>query len=209
MRERRDPAAPGERSPDVRLVASRDRDAGQFESALRGARVYVFSQDRDLRATRVYSPRGEDTLPFPDSAEILAIKRRVLETGQPGDVEAVYMMPEGPVLFSIQIDPTFDPDRKPNGIICAAIEVTRIRSLESEQQRLTEELGRMLQRYETALRGSKVTVFTQDHDLRYRSISNPFLGRDIKEVVGRTDEEIIPAENRPAIETLKRAALES
>jgi PAS domain S-box-containing protein len=209
MRERRDSAAPGERGPDVRLVASRDRNAGQFESALRGARIYVFSQDKELRATRVYSPRGEQTLPFPDSAEILAVKRRVLETGQPGDAEAVYVMPEGPVLFSLHVDPTFDPEQKLDGIMCAAIEVTRIRTLESEQERLTEELGRTLQRYETALRGSKVTVFTQDRELRYTSISNPFFGLEVRDIVGRTDEEIIPAESRTPILALKLGALES
>ena len=42
-------------------------------------------------------------------------------------------------------------------------------------------------RYETALRGSQVTVYTQDGDLRYTSISNPMLGRSIEEILGHTD----------------------
>jgi predicted component of type VI protein secretion system len=82
-----------------------------------------------------------------------------------------------------------------------------LRVLEAEQRRLSAELGATLQRYETALRGSHVTVFTQDRDLRYISISNPLLGLGVDEVVGRTDEEILPAASRAAIIALKREVL--
>ena len=66
------------------------------------------------------------------------------------------------------------------------------RLLETEQRRLTEELGAAVQRYETALRGSNVTVFTQDRDLTYTSMSGPMLGRQVDEIVGKTDSEILP-----------------
>jgi PAS domain S-box-containing protein len=62
-------------------------------------------------------------------------------------------------------------------------------------------------RYETALRGSQVTVCTQDSDLRYTSISNPMLGRPIEDIVGRTDEEILPPEGGAATIALKRETL--
>lgn len=64
-------------------------------------------------------------------------------------------------------------------------------------------------RYEVALRGSHVTVYTQDRDLRYTSVSNPILGRPIEEIIGRTDEEILPAATSGAIIALKREALAS
>ncbi len=64
-------------------------------------------------------------------------------------------------------------------------------------------------RYETALRGSQVTVYTQDRDLRYTSLSNPMLGRSIEDILGRTDEEIFPADGGAAIIDLKRKALAS
>jgi len=180
-----------------------------MHGARRAAGVYVFSQDRSLQLARVHSPRGEHMLLSPDPEEILEAKRRVLATGQPEDAEAFYTMEEGPVLFSFHIDPTFAADGTVDGIMCAAIDVTRIRSLESEQQRLTEELGATVQRYETALRGSNVTVFTQDRSLRYTSISNALFGRDVKEIVGHNDQEIIPAEDLPAVAALKSAALET
>jgi len=182
---------------------------GEFEAVVRTARVYVFSQDETLTQTKVHSPRGDQPLPGLDGDEILAAKRRVLQSGQPEDVEVFYTSPEGRGVFAVHINPTFAADGRIDGIMCAAIDVTHIRSLESEQQRLTAELGATLQRYETALRGSNVTVFTQDCDLRYTSISNPMFGRQVREIVGHGDDEIIPEENRPAISALKQAALES
>jgi PAS domain S-box-containing protein len=64
-------------------------------------------------------------------------------------------------------------------------------------------------RYETALHGSHVTVYTQDRDLRYTSITNPMLGRRIEDILGRTDEEILPSGSSAAIVELKKAALAS
>jgi PAS domain S-box-containing protein len=62
-------------------------------------------------------------------------------------------------------------------------------------------------RYEAALRGSQVTVYTQDRNLRYTSISNPMLGRSIDDILGRTDEDILPADSGKAVIVLKREAL--
>lgn len=88
-------------------------------------------------------------------------------------------------------------------------QTSHIRSLETEQLRLTAEIATLLQRYETALRGSDVTVFTQDQDLRYTSISNDFLGYRIDEIIDRTDEDLVPADNRSAVVEMKRAVLNS
>src|SRR5215471_10902721 len=64
-------------------------------------------------------------------------------------------------------------------------------------------------RYETALRGSQVTVYTQDRDLRYTSISNPMLGRSVEEILGHTDIEILTADGGAAIVAAKREVLSS
>jgi PAS domain S-box-containing protein len=94
-----------------------------------------------------------------------------------------------------------------SGIRCAAADITRIRSLEGEQRRLAEELRNALHRYEIALRGSNVTVFTQDRDLRYTSISNAFLGRRVDQIVGLTDHEVAPESDRARIVEMKNRAL--
>src|SRR5438093_931532 len=43
-----------ERTKELSLVKAR------FETALHGAKIYVYSQDRHLRYTWMYSPRGEE-----------------------------------------------------------------------------------------------------------------------------------------------------
>ena len=204
-----------DRTKELSLVKAR------FETALRGANVYVFSQDRDLRYTWIYTPESgenatdmlgrtdEELLPAAERDAVISLKKAVLQTGVPGDCEVSYLMPEGRTLVALHVEPSYGADGAIDGLICAAIDISPIRSLESEQRRLTEELGGTLQRYETALRGSNVTVFTQDQDLRYSSISNQFLGRQVDEIIGRTDAEILPAANRDAVVALKQEALEA
>ncbi|HEU5017834.1 MAG TPA: HWE histidine kinase domain-containing protein [Pseudolabrys sp.] len=62
-------------------------------------------------------------------------------------------------------------------------------------------------RYEAALRASRVAVYTQDRDLRYTSISSPFPGRSTEDILGRTDDELLPPEIRAAVIGLKRETL--
>lgn len=203
-----------ERTKELSLVKAR------FETALLGARVYVFSQDRELRYTWMYSPRGEaaaaamigrtddDLVPSPEHDMVVGLKRRVLASGQAEDCEVSYLMPEQGALFALHVDPTFGPDGKVDGIMCAAINIGRIRSLESEQRRLAQELSTAVQRYETALRGSNVTVYTQDRDLRYTSVSSAIFGREPDAIVGRLEDDILPPESRLAVVGLKRAVLD-
>ncbi len=86
----------------------------------------------------------------------------------------------------------------------------RCRQLEAQVKSQAFELsllrGRFL-RYETALRGSNIVVYTQDLNLRYTSISHPMLGHSIADILGRTDEDILPAEAGSRVAALKREAL--
>jgi two-component sensor histidine kinase len=204
-------------------IAARTRELtltkARFETALHGAKVYVFSQDKDLRYTWMYAPEGEDAassvIGRSDAAllserdEVLTAKREVLRSGTPANREVSAILPDRRGMFALHIDPTFAGDGTVDGIMCAAIDISRIRSLESEQRRLTEELGTALQRYEVALRGSNVTVYTQDRDLRYTTVSSPMLGRAAGEIVGRRDEDIMPAASSAPILAAKRAVLDA
>ena len=64
-------------------------------------------------------------------------------------------------------------------------------------------------RYESALRGSQVTIYTQDRDLRYTSIGNSMMGRSVEDILGRTDTELLPPESAPTIVAMKREVLAS
>ena len=209
MRQRRNQDEGARPAAHAKRKAAPAAPEKQRVDASRTAPVHVFSQDRSLQHTQVHSPRGDHPPPLPDGDEVLAAKRRVLETGRPEDVEAHCMMPEGRALVSLHIDPTFAPDHTVDGIMCVAIDVGRIRRPQNAQGPLAGQAAATLRRYEAALRGSNVTMSTQDRALRYTAISNPLFGREVKEILGRTDDDIVPADSRPAIAALKAAALES
>jgi PAS domain S-box-containing protein len=86
-------------------------------------------------------------------------------------------------------------------------ESLRLAAQISAQDRELSLLRARFARYETALRGSQVTVYTQDRDLRYTSISNPIMGRAIEDILGRTDEDIFPPDSGATIIALKREVL--
>ncbi len=60
-----------------------------------------------------------------------------------------------------------------------------------------------------ALRESKVTVFTQDRNLRYTSISNPLAGLAVDNIIGGTDESILEGDSLDAAAALKKAVLDT
>ena len=202
-----------ERTKELSLMTAR------LETALSGARVHVASQDRDLRYTWVYHPHvgaseaqllgrtDEEVLAAAERDAVVALKRRVLESGTPEDCEVAFVSPQGRTLFALHVDPLIGPEGTIEGVMSAAVDVSQTRLLESEQRRLTEELGAAVQRYETALRGSNVTVFTQDRELTYTSVSGPLFGRQVDEIIGRRDDEILPQPNRKPISTLKQRVL--
>ncbi len=196
-----------------------DVPAEQLKAALAEANIYVFRQDADLRYLWVHGPSlaresltgraDEELLPSSEREVVIAVKQRVLQSGRPADCEVSYALPDGRKLFALHIHPNFGPDGQVVGITTTATDISRSHSTQKEQHDLSEELAGTLQRYETALRGSNVTVYTQDRDLRYASISNPMFDRKIEDIIGHTDEDVLPAASRPAIIALKRAALET
>jgi PAS domain S-box-containing protein len=209
---------------EARVAEARRDIAAQSEriaAALRGANVHVFVQDRDLRYISVIGAESEgiaaqllgrtddQIMPSTERDAAIAIKRRVIATGKADDCDVNYVTPGGRAVFALHIEPVTGAGGAVEGVACAAVDLTRVRSLESEQGRLNEEFKTAVQRYELALRESNVTVFTQDRDLRYMSISNPVAGLAIEDIVGRTDEEILSEEGGVAVLLLKRQALES
>ncbi|WP_371348764.1 sensor histidine kinase [Ancylobacter sp. IITR112] len=89
----------------------------------------------------------------------------------------------------------------------ALIDMPAPRHVISEQRRLTLELATALQRYEMALRGSNVAIFTQDRDLRYTSVSKPLFGFPVERVLGSTDAELLGEGHAQALTLLKRDAV--
>jgi len=98
-------------------------------------------------------------------------------------------------------------DLPPPGQLAAANE--RLRSEAAANVETMWQRASLLQKYKTALKESAVTVFTQDHSLRYTSISNDIFGHQIEQVIGRTDAEILPRESYETIVGMKRQVLQT
>lgn len=88
-------------------------------------------------------------------------------------------------------------------------EIERLQDQADAQSRELSLLRARFAHFEAALRGSQVTVYTQDRELRYTSISNLMLGRPIDDILGHTDDEILPPDGRATITAAKREALAS
>lgn len=193
----------------------------RFERAFQGANIHAFMQDRDLRYTWIAGPRVDEATrrmlgrtddeiwTSSEQQAVIALKRRVIDTGTPEECEVSSITPGHHAHYALHVDPLFAADGNVEGALCTAVDISRIRSLESEQRRLMDDLAVAAQRYELALRGSNVAVFTQDMDLRYRSASKSLFGLDLDSILGRTDAELLDGGRAAAIVALKSEVLQT
>jgi PAS domain S-box-containing protein len=78
----------------------------------------------------------------------------------------------------------------------------------TDRKQAEEALLRNEERFRVALKGSPITVFNQDRDLRYTWIYNPRLWWQ-QEILGKTDEEIIGVKNAAQLTELKQKVLDT
>ena len=81
--------------------------------------------------------------------------------------------------------------------------------LEERVAERTKELAEAKQRFEIALRGSPIMVFTQDRDMRFTWVHNPPSGINPAFLIGKTDSEILPPEAAEPFMAAKQRAMES
>ena len=79
--------------------------------------------------------------------------------------------------------------------------------LEERVEARTQELAEAKQRFEIALRGSPITVFSQDREMRFTWVHNLPTGFKPEQVIGRTDAELFPHETAEKIMSAKRNAM--
>lgn len=78
-----------------------------------------------------------------------------------------------------------------------------------DRDRLNELLGESEARLKFAAKNSGLVVFNQDRELRYTWIYNPHPFFKTEEVIGKSDEELLPAEDAAKLTALKRSVLKS
>ncbi|PWC54713.1 PAS domain-containing protein [Azospirillum sp. TSO22-1] len=143
----------------------------RFRTALTNSGAVVFSMDRDLRYTWIANPvlleperiigRTDDTI-FDrpeDTAALTAIKRRVVETGEPARKEVRICLHGRDMVFDLVVDPTRDASGAVVGVTCSAFDVT-------ERHRDAEALRQARVAAEQANEAKSKFLAAASHDLR-------------------------------------------
>ena len=81
--------------------------------------------------------------------------------------------------------------------------------LEERVEARTKELAEAKQRIEIALRGSPISVFSQDNDLRFTWAHNAPAGLSPDRLTGKTDADVLPPEAAQTIMAAKRKTMET
>jgi len=126
--------------------------AGQLEAVLRGGRICLLLQDRDLRYSWVSGPlcdippadildrTDDDLADMLDQRAAVAAKRRVIETGEPADAEFARLTDGRRRFFSLHIEPALSRDGSIDGVVCAAREITERKQREQQLYLLLREI---------------------------------------------------------------------
>ncbi len=192
----------------------------RFEQAIAGAGISVFTQDRNLRYTWVFTAddllRGEvlgktdfDVLPPNSCGPVVALKQRAIASGKSHEAEVSIRSHGHETWYRMHIDPIMDAEGRVTSLNGIAVNISDRKMLEDEQVRLSSELAANLHYYKLAMESSHTVVFTMDENLRYATVSHDFLGRPPEFYIGKNNAESLPKETYAALKPLKTKALES
>jgi PAS domain S-box-containing protein len=93
-------------------------------------------------------------------------------------------------------------EKDPLQWVCFILDIT-------EQKKLERALRESEERMRIALKSSAITVYQQDRDLRYTWIYNPLPGYATEDIVGKTDADLMDAEEAAHVTALKRRVLKT
>ena len=184
----------------------------RFRVALGNSPVVVFNQDKELRYTWVYNPHpgfvaetalgktDAELLPAEDAARLAEIKRRVLDTGVAAREEVRTIIGGQAFFYDLTVEPLRDVTGNIIGVTCASADIT-------ERKQAEEAVRQSRRQYETFINACDDMAFLKDDQLRYLVVNTAnaeFLGRPKEDIVGRTDQELMPPQ---AAEACRRSGL--
>lgn len=192
----------------------------RFEQALRGAGISVFTQDKSLRYIWLFTPnesvgtnaRGKtdfEIIPPSSCGPIVALKQRAIASGKPVEGEVSITDQGRETWYRMHIEPVLDRQGNVTSLNGIAVDISDRKMLEDEQVRLSSEMAANLQYYKLAMESSHTVVFTLDKDLCYTTVSHEFMGHPPEYYIGKTNAEVLSAENYAFIKPLKQKALQS
>ncbi|HEY9803996.1 MAG TPA: PAS domain-containing protein [Leptolyngbyaceae cyanobacterium] len=185
----------------------------RFRLALKNSDIVVFQQDRDLRYQWIYNPQGVDSaeeiigksdydiVPASVAEKLTAIKQRVLENDVSAH-EEVSVILKGEVFYYDLIAEPFKVNGRIEGVICAAVDITKRKLSEIENTKLQRKLQKAIQQKDEYLAllsawlaSSPVALAFLDTELRYVYTNEALAavnGVPQNEHTGRTLREVLP-----------------
>ena len=203
---------------DLKRLNSTEEMYRYLELATRNSQITVYLQDANLEYIWIVNPRVEylpsnaigrtdyEVLPEEIQTVVIGHKTRALSTRTAQTFEIEVASKDERLWFRVDVVPVGE-GKEPKGIVCAAIDITRAKRLDMMRTDLSRRLAETLQRFNLALRSERIVVFSQDLEMRYTWANTD--ETQIGSVIGRTDEEVIPPADRPAIAELKHRAIET
>lgn len=192
----------------------------RFEQALRGAGISVFTQDKNLRYTWLFSPNASmamtalgktdfEVIPPSSCGPVVALKQRAIASRKALEGEVSITEQGRETWYRMHIEPMLDEDGEVVSLHGIAVDISDRKMLEDEQVRLSSELAANLQYYKLAMESSHTVVFTIDKNLRYASVSHEFMGQPPEYYIGKTNSEVLSPENYAFIKPLKQKVLDT
>ncbi|WP_094228708.1 chemotaxis protein CheB [Methanolobus psychrotolerans] len=132
-------------------------------------------------------------------SNLVADTQAVLDTLIPKEMEVQTL---SGTWYTMRIQPYRTLDNVIEGAVITFIDITKAKEVQ-EELRLNGE------RMRVALKASPVMIFNQDKELRYTWINNPHPAFSVRTVIGKTDADLLLAEDAARLTTLKRQVMES
>ncbi len=141
-------------------AALRESEA-RFRVALTGSPIIVFNHDTELRYTWIYNPvsgfspdvllgrTDAELMTHPDeAAKLMAVKRRVLESGQSARDLVELHLNDKRLVYDLYVEPLRDEQGQISGLTCTTFDVTELKQAQEALAEAKDELAE----YNTHLR---------------------------------------------------------
>ena len=129
--------------------------------------------------------------------------KQLFETGKPQVCELRMVKKDGS-LFWVRLESTIARDSESGSTLSYTV-ISDITERKQAEKALTESE----EKFRITLKNSPIVVWNQDKDLRYTWIYNPNPGFKPEETLGKTDKELLPADDAEKLMHIKRKVLES
>ncbi|MBK8026958.1 MAG: PAS domain S-box protein [Chloroflexi bacterium] len=191
-----------DRTEQKQLLDAQRVSEANFRVALKNSKVVVSHVDRDLRYTWIYNPhsqfgaeehigkRDDEIAPSPGVDRLMALKRRVIETGD-GERERIsFPLNASLRVLDITVEPLLDEHGEIIGVTTAAMDVT-------DYEQIVVALRNSEARLHSAVDSFPDVLVIYDTERRFEyanAHAGALTGLSQHQLIGQRDEDVFPQE---------------